>query len=221
MSKHRHFLVTTASLVLFAAISVTPGLAQQNSRVSTPEEMAETRALNLQNINGIERPVTDGVTYGGYVGATEGQDYSAAASDEPSDEDIVVAQNYDPDADEPVSGNANAAVPPPPSYPDVAEVDGWPADANGLWTLDRFSDPSNQLFNVRVEDINGFTVGRFRRVEDRDNGDQVAVITLRSMRTISLLDEDVRYDPDRAVLVTVMTIDDIDVIPSGWSSWDR
>ena len=58
-------------------------------------------------------------------------------------------------------------------------------------------------------------------MEDRDNGDQVAVITLRSMRTISLLDEDVRYDPDRAVLVTVMTIDDIDVIPSGWSSWDR
>lgn len=218
MSKNRHLLVTTASLVLFAAISVTPGLAQQNSRVSTPEEMAETRALNLQNINGIERPVTDGVTYGGYVGATESSDYSPAVSDEPSDEDIVVAQNYDADADEPVSGNANAAS---PAYPGVAEVDGWPADANRLWTLDRFSDPSDQLFNVRVEDINGFTVGRFRRVEDRDNGDQVAVITLRSMRTVSLLDEDVRYDPDRAVLVTVMTIDDIDVIPSGWSSWDR
>ncbi len=210
MSQKRNFLVSTASLVIFAAISVTPGLAQQNSRVSTPEERAETRALNLQNINGIERPATDGVTYGGYVGAMEGLDYSY----EPADEDIVVAQNFDAeaDADEPEPIREDA---------DPADNDGWPADANALWTLDRFTDPSDQLFNVRVEDINGFTVGRFRRVENRDSGDQVAVITLRSMRTISLLDEDVRYDPDRAVLVTVMTIDDIDVIPSGWSSWDR
>lgn len=215
MSQKRNFLISTASLVFFATISVTPGLAQHYPRVSTPEERAETRALNLQNLNGIERPAVGGATYS-YAGETEGQDYSPAVSDEPADEDIVLAQNFD--ADEPVSGAANAAD---NSYAGVADDDGWPAYADGLWTLDRFNDPSDQLFNVRVEDINGFTVGRFRRVEDRDNGDQVAVITLRSMRTISLLDEDVRYDPDRAVLVTVMTIDDIDVIPSGWSSWDR
>ena len=202
MAKTGHLLASAAGFILVAAFWVTPGLASQNSRLLTMEERAETRALNLQSVRGFAVEPTESGT------ASYAEDTTGEFDDEANTvDDFGIAET-----DESEEGT-NAF------YPDnVGANDDYPAIAayDELWPLDRLSNPSEQLFNTPVEDINGYPVGHFRRVETRDNGNQMAVITLNAQRTIALLGEDIRYDPDRFVLVAGMTINDIDIIPSGW-----
>jgi hypothetical protein len=84
-----------------------------------------------------------------------------------------------------------------------------------LWGLDRVADPNTELYNVPVEDVDGFLTGHFRRVEICANGDRMAVITLTSRRTIAIPLEVVRFDPERTVIVADRTSHDLDLVPSG------
>jgi hypothetical protein len=56
----------------------------------------------------------------------------------------------------------------------------------------------------------------FRRIETKEPGDLVAVITLDTRRTISVLTEHVRLDPDRRTVIADLTAREIDLIPSGF-----
>ena len=74
-----------------------------------------------------------------------------------------------------------------------------------------------RLFNMPVLDSAGLPVGHFRRIETKAPGDLVAVVTLNgSRRTISLLTEHVRFDPDRQTIIADLTAREIDRIPSGF-----
>jgi hypothetical protein len=86
-----------------------------------------------------------------------------------------------------------------------------------LWRIDRFIDPSRELFNAPVLDAAGLPVGHFRRTEIKDPGVQVAVVTLNSsLRTISIPLEHVRFDPNARVVIADMTANEINSIPSGF-----
>jgi len=86
-----------------------------------------------------------------------------------------------------------------------------------LVRLEDMADVNYAFFNVPVVDASGLPVGHFRRVETKDPGDLVAVVTLNgSRRTISMLTEHVRLDPDRRIIIADMTAREIDLIPSGF-----
>ena len=78
------------------------------------------------------------------------------------------------------------------------------------------ADANYQLFNLPVLDSAGLTVGHFRRIETKDPGDLVAVITLNSRRTISVVTEHVRFDPGQRTIIADLTGREMDLIPSGF-----
>jgi 3',5'-cyclic AMP phosphodiesterase CpdA len=86
-----------------------------------------------------------------------------------------------------------------------------------LVRLEDVADVNYQLFNMPVLDSAGLPVGHFRRIESKAPGDLVAVVTLNgSRRTISLLTEHVRFDPDRRTIIADLPARAIDRIPSGF-----
>ena len=90
-------------------------------------------------------------------------------------------------------------------------------DLPPLVRLEDIADVNYAFFNVPVLDTAGVVVGHFRRIEMKDPGDLVAVVTLNnSRRTISVLTEHVRIDPDRRVVISDLTAREIDLIPAGF-----
>ena len=85
-----------------------------------------------------------------------------------------------------------------------------------LMRLEDAVDVNDAFFNVPVLDAAGLTVGHFRRIETKEPGDLVAVITLDSRRTISVLTEHVRLDPNRRTIISDLTAKEINLIPSGF-----
>jgi UDP:flavonoid glycosyltransferase YjiC (YdhE family) len=86
-----------------------------------------------------------------------------------------------------------------------------------LVRLEDVAGANYELFNMPVLDSAGLPVGHFRRLETKAPGDLVAVVTLNgSRRTISLLTEHVRFDPDRRTIIADMPARAIDRIPSGF-----
>jgi hypothetical protein len=106
--------------------------------------------------------------------------------------------------------------------PDVVVVDDFRdrlliRDVPPLMRVEDVTDPNYELFNLPVIDSAGLTVGHFRRIETKDPGDLVAVITLNgSRRTISVLTEHVRFDPGGRTIIADMTGREMDLIPSGF-----
>jgi hypothetical protein len=105
--------------------------------------------------------------------------------------------------------------------PDVVVVDDFRdrlliRDVPPLMRVENVADPNYELFNLPVLDSAGLTVGHFRRIETKDPGDLVAVITLNSRRTISVLTEHVRFDPGRRTIIADLTGREMDSIPSGF-----
>ena len=90
-------------------------------------------------------------------------------------------------------------------------------DVPPLMRVEDVADPNYELFNLPVLDSAGLTVGHFRRIETKDPGDLVAVITLNgSRRTISVVTEHVRFDPGGRTIIADMTGREMDLIPSGF-----
>jgi hypothetical protein len=105
--------------------------------------------------------------------------------------------------------------------PDVVVVDDFRdrlliRDVPPLMRVEDVADPNYELFNLPVLDSAGLTVGHFRRIETKDPGDLVAVITLNSRRTISVVTEHVRFDPGRRTIIADLTGREMDLIPSGF-----
>jgi hypothetical protein len=90
-------------------------------------------------------------------------------------------------------------------------------DVPPLMRVEDVADVNDQLFNIPVLDSAGLTVGHFRRIETKQPGDLVAVITLNgSRRTISVLTEHVRFDPGQRMIIADLTGREMDLIPSGF-----
>ena len=90
-------------------------------------------------------------------------------------------------------------------------------DVPPLMRVEDVADPNYELFNCRCWIPPGLTVGHFRRIETKDPGDLVAVITLNgSRRTISMVTEHVRFDPGGRTIIADMTGREMDLIPSGF-----
>jgi DNA-binding beta-propeller fold protein YncE len=90
---------------------------------------------------------------------------------------------------------------------------------SALVRLESIPDVNYAFFNVPVLDMAGFTVGHFRRIETKDPGVLVAVVTLdmnTQRRTISMEIEHVRLDPERRVVIADLTGREIALIPSGF-----
>ena len=105
--------------------------------------------------------------------------------------------------------------------PDVVVVDDFRdrlliRNVPPLMRVENVADPNYELFNLPVLDSAGLTVGHFRRIETKDPGDLVAVITLNSRRTISVLTEHVRFDPGGRTVIADLTGREMDLIPSGF-----
>jgi hypothetical protein len=90
-------------------------------------------------------------------------------------------------------------------------------DVPPLVRLEDVADVNYRLFNMPVLDSAGLPVGHFRRIETKAPGDLVAVVTLNgSRRTISLLTEHVRFDPNTQRIIADLPARAIDRIPSGF-----
>jgi hypothetical protein len=90
-------------------------------------------------------------------------------------------------------------------------------DVPPLMRVEDVRDVNYELFNIPVLDSAGLTVGHFRRIETKQPGDLVAVITLNgSRRTISVLTEHVRFDPSQRMIIADLTGREMDLIPSGF-----
>jgi hypothetical protein len=88
---------------------------------------------------------------------------------------------------------------------------------NSLMCLENVAAVNDELFNTPVIDSAGYRVGHFRRLEIKEPGDLVAVITLNSSRrTISVLTDHVRYEPGTDLIITDLTTREMDRIPSGF-----
>jgi hypothetical protein len=227
---HKFLFGAAAGFILVVA-AATPGFAQYvgKSAPSTSEERAETGELNRDAVNGrIVRPTqreqsryeSARAEYEAaearyreqleeynersreYDAGRGSYDEGADVRDYRQEDDAGRADDYGPDADADSSTESG----------DVAADDSGPDD---LWTLDRFSDPNTELYNVPVVDIDGFSVGHFRRIEMRQSGERMVVITLNGLRTISLPIEDIFYDPAMSVVVAQLTNYEIDRTPSG------
>jgi hypothetical protein len=98
-----------------------------------------------------------------------------------------------------------------------------------LMRLEDVADVNDDLFNMPVIDAAGYRVGHFRRVETKEPGDVVAVITLNaspptlappniSPRTIAVLTDHVRYEPGTRLIIADLTTDELRLIPSEFPS---
>jgi len=88
---------------------------------------------------------------------------------------------------------------------------------SALVRLESVPDVNYAFFNIPVVDMAGVAVGHFRRIETKDPGVLVAVVTLNGQRrTISMATEHVRLDPDRRIVIADLTGREIALIPSGF-----
>ena len=88
-----------------------------------------------------------------------------------------------------------------------------------LMRLEDVADVNDDLFNMPVIDAAGYPVGHFRRVETKEPGDVVAVITLNgSRRTIAVLTDHVRYEPGAQLIIADLTTFELDRTPSEFPS---
>jgi len=88
-----------------------------------------------------------------------------------------------------------------------------------LVRLEDVADANDELFNMPVTDAAGYRVGHFRRVETKEPGDVVAVITLNdSRRTIAVLVDHVRFHPESRRIIADLTTHEFDVTPAEFPS---
>ena len=88
-----------------------------------------------------------------------------------------------------------------------------------LVRLEGVPNVNDAFFNVPVLDMAGVPVGHFRRIETKDPGVLVAVVTLNvntQRRTIAMDIEHVRLDPDRRIVIADLSGREMALIPSGF-----
>jgi len=90
---------------------------------------------------------------------------------------------------------------------------------SALVRLETVPNVNDAFFNVPVLDVAGVPVGHFRRIETKEPGVLVAVVTLdinTMRRTISMEIDHVRLDPDNRIVIADLSGREMALIPSGF-----
>ena len=215
-------LGSAASLVISGAVMATAPVSAQSSdpaqaySAATAQYEAELRDYN-QKQQAYEQERTE------YSDRIDDYQRSLNAPLPSREPDVVVVEDNTPDVVV-VDNDVDALVVTDPDD-DIVVVDDRDTftdrliidvPPSALMRLEDAVDVNDEFFNVPVLDAAGLTVGHFRRIETKEPGDLVAVITLDSRRTISVLTEHVRLDPSRRTIISDLTAREIDRIPSGF-----
>ena len=220
MATRKLVLGSAAALVMMAA----PGFAQQSS-TDAAQAYAQAKAQYQAQVDDYNQKQqayqSQRSDYNAKIDAYE----RAVGTSSGGPDAVIVVEDQDPDVVIIDRGsNSAVVVDPDPDRVGVArETDDFgrrllmrdvPAP---LVRLENIPNVNNDLFNALVLDAMGLPVGNFRRIEVKAPGDVVAVVTLKnSRRTISLLTEHVRLDPDTGLIIADLTARQIDLIPSGF-----
>ena len=213
MATRKLVLGSAASLLLVsgAMTAAAPVLAQssdpaQSYSAATAQYESELRTYN-QNQQAYERERTE------YNDRIDDYQQSLNAPLPSRMPDAVVVEDNAPDVVVVEPDNDVVVIDDRDDFTDRLIIDVPPS---ALMRLEDAADVNREFFNIPVLDAAGLSVGHFRRIETKEPGDLVAVITLDSRRTISVLTEHVRLDPDRRTIIADLTAREIDLIPSGF-----
>jgi hypothetical protein len=230
MATRKLILGSAASLILMSAA---PVLAQSSDPAQAYSNAKAQYESDLQVYNQKQQAYE-----------RERSEYNAKITDYQRSLDAPIAVVRDPNPDvvvvDPVPSTTVVVDDPPATTvvvrdPDARVVVADP-DPNVIVVTDNFADrlilgvPQSALvrlesvpdvnyafFNIPVVDMAGVPVGHFRRIETKDPGVLVAVVTLNGQRrTISMETEHVRLDPDRRIVIADLTGREIALIPSGF-----
>jgi hypothetical protein len=235
MSQRNLILGSVTSLALTGAIlAVVPGHAQSLPRYSTPEEQAQTDALNAEQASA---PTTTTVI----VAANPGDSgYSAAIARESAAQAQYDAQlkdyrdradarlkeyqektsaydkqkqDYQTLLDKYQNDSAATVVVTPPAAEVVVTAPASVVVHDRLVDFDDLRDPDRELAGAPVEDRAGDLVGHFRHMtyEERTQG---AVIALRNNKTVVIDDEHLRFDPVNDVVVADLSFNELNSMPA-------
>jgi hypothetical protein len=213
MATRKLVLGSAASLLLVsgAMTAAAPVLAQssapaQSYSAATAQYESELQTYN-QNQQAYERERSE------YNDRIDDYQQSLNAPLPSRMPDVVVVEDNAPDVVVVDPDNDVVVIDDRDDFTDRLIIDVPPS---ALMRLEDAADVNREFFNVPVLDAAGLSVGHFRRIETKEPGDLVAVITLDSRRTISVLTEHVRLDPDRRTIIADLTAREIDLIPSGF-----
>jgi hypothetical protein len=240
MSQRKLVLGSVASLALaggmFAAL---PGYGQALPRYPTPDEQAQTQALNAEQAAApattlAANPMDSGSSAVIAQNSAAQAQYDAQLKDYRDRADARLKdyqdktsayekqkQDYDTLLDryqQEHSGTAVVVTPP------AAEVVVTPPEEDvtapatvivhdRLVNFDELRDPDRELAGVPVEDRAGYLVGHFRHLTYED-GSEEAVITLHNNKTVVLDDEHLRFDPVNDVVVADLSLNELNGMPA-------
>ena len=225
MATRKLILGGAASLLLSGAmIAVAPVRAQTSDPAQTYADAQARYQSELQDYNlkqqNYERQRSE------YNARMDSYRYGPLPSRLPdavgTDVPATVAVDPDPDVVVVDRDPGQTVVVRDPDRPDIVVADDFRdrlliRDVPPLMRVEDVADANYALFNIPVLDSAGLTVGHFRRIETKQPGDLVAVITLNgSRRTISVLTEHVRFDPGQRMIIADLTGREMDLIPSGF-----
>jgi hypothetical protein len=240
MSQPNLILGSLASLALSGGLlAAAPGYAQSLPRYPTPDEQAQTEALNAQQASA---PTTTTVivaanpTDPGYSAAiaqnsaaqaqydAQLKDYRdradarlkeyqerTSAYDKQKQDYEALLNDYADDHPAPA-----VVVTPPADQVVVVPPEGAPATVivhDRLVNFDELRDPDRELAGAPVEDRTGYLVGHFGHITYQD-GPEEAVITLRNNKTVVLDDEHLRFDPVNDVVVADLSFNELNSMPA-------
>jgi len=87
-------------------------------------------------------------------------------------------------------------------------------DLSSLVHLDDLGNPDQEIAGIAVEDRFGNVVGHFRHMTFQDQGTEKAVITLHNNKSVAVLEDHLRFDPDHSVVVADLSFDDLNRMPA-------
>jgi hypothetical protein len=231
MSQRNLVLGSVASLALTGAIlAIAPGYAQSLPRYPTPDEQAQTEALNAEQASAPSTTtviVPNSAAQAQYdaqlkdyrdradARLKEYQEKTGAYEKQKQDYETLLNRYED-------EHSATAVVVTPPAAevivapPKGEVVVTAPASVivhDRLVNFDELRDPDRELAGVPVEDRAGYLVGHFRHMtyEERTEG---AVITLRNNKTVVVDDEHLRFDPVNDVVVADLSLNELNSMPA-------
>ena len=87
-------------------------------------------------------------------------------------------------------------------------------DTGALVHLGELANPDEEIGGAPVQDRLGNTVGHFRHMTFQDGGTEKAIITLHNNKSVAVLEDHLRFDPDHSVVVADMSFDELNRMPA-------
>lgn len=232
--RNRNLVLGSVASFAFTSLmlATAPSIAQIQPRESTPAERAATESLNEQQasepgiivgVRAREEVPPDVAAYNAQVAqnnaANEAQ-YNSQLRDYQAKKQAYDQQNQtyqqqlgsyqDELANPPVIVEEHHVI---VDHPAVVAVEP-PFPGRPLIDLRDVRDPDREIGGLPVADRGGAVVGHFRHMTYQDGGREKAVITLNNNKTVAVMDDHLRLDPDRDTVVADLTFDELNSMPA-------